>query len=112
VVALFFAECSVWRGFLLSSRFPNGSEVGREEERMALSKSERKAKLQKLAELEGFETVDEMFDAAVSDSVCLGICINPGCEYTADVEPDQRRGYCENCGTPTVKSCLVLADLI
>jgi hypothetical protein len=88
------------------------SEVGREEEHMALSKFEREAKLQRLAELEGFETVDEMFDAAVSDSVCPGICINPGCDYTADIEPDQRKGYCENCGTQTVQSCLVLAGLI
>jgi hypothetical protein len=79
---------------------------------MALSKSEREAKLQRLAELEGFDTVDEMFDAAVSDSVCPGICINPGCDYTEDVEPDQRRGYCENCGTQTVKSALVLARII
>ena len=29
------------------------------------------------------------------------ICVNPGCEYTT-----------ENCGTQTVKSCLVLAGLI
>jgi hypothetical protein len=79
---------------------------------MALSKSQRKAKLQRLAELEGFKTVDEMFDAAVSDTVCPGICINPGCDYTADVEPDQRRGYCENCGTQTVKSCIVLTGII
>jgi hypothetical protein len=77
---------------------------------MALSK--REAKLRKLAELEGFETVDEMFDAAVTDVVCPGICINLGCDYTADVEPDQRKGYCEICGTQTVQSCLVLADLI
>ena len=32
---------------------------------MALSDSEREAKLQKLAELEGFDTVEAMFDAAV-----------------------------------------------
>jgi hypothetical protein len=68
------------------------SEVGREEEAMALSKSEREAKLQRLAELEGFETVDEMFDAAVTDSACPGICINPGCDYTTEVEPDHERG--------------------
>jgi hypothetical protein len=97
---------------LPSNRFPNGSEVGREEEAMALSKSEREAKLQRLAELEGFETVDEIFDAAVTDSVCPGICISPGCDYTTEVEPDQRKGYCEICGTQTVKSCLVLAGLI
>jgi hypothetical protein len=79
---------------------------------MALSKAEREAKLQKLAELEGFDTVDEMFDAAVTDGECPGICVNPACDHTADVEPDQRKGYCENCGTQTVKSCLVLAELI
>jgi hypothetical protein len=79
---------------------------------MVLSKPEREAKLKKLAELEGFETVDEMFDAAVTDAVCPGICINLACDYTTEVEPDQRRGYCENCGTQTVQSCLVLAGLI
>ena len=79
---------------------------------MALSDSEREAKLQKLAELEGFDTVEAMFDAEVHDSVCPGICINQGCDYTTEVAPDQRKGYCENCGTQTVKSCLVLERLI
>ena len=88
------------------------SAVGRAEEYMALSKSECEAKLQRLAELEGFETVDQMFDAAVTDSVCPGICINPGCDYTTEVEPDQRHGYCEACGTQTVKSCLILAGIM
>jgi hypothetical protein len=37
---------------------------------MALSNSEREATIQKLAKLEGFDSVEEMFDAAVSDSVC------------------------------------------
>jgi hypothetical protein len=79
---------------------------------MALSNSEREAKIQKLAELEGFNSVQEMFDAAVSDSVCPGIYVNPGCDYTTEVEPDQRKGHCENCGTQTVKSCLALEGLI
>ena len=82
---------------------------------MSLRRSERKAKLQKLAELEGSETVDGMFDAAVSDSVCPGICCNPfdmACEYTCEVELDQDRGWCENCQANTVQSCLVLADII
>ena len=79
---------------------------------MALSESEREAKIQKLAYLEGFDTVDEMFDAAVRDLVCPGICVNPGCDYTTQIEPDQRKGYCENCETQTVQSCLVLERLI
>ena len=45
---------------------------------MALSKSEREAKLQRLAELEGFDTVDQMFDAAVTDSVCPRDLYQPG----------------------------------
>jgi hypothetical protein len=83
--------------------------------KLTLTLSERRAKPQKLAELEGFETVDEMFDAAVSDSVCPGICCNPAdpsCDYTCEVEPDQDRGWCENCQANTVQSCLVLADVI
>jgi hypothetical protein len=41
-----------------------------------------------------------------------GICMNPGCLYTAEVEPDQRQGWCEVCGTTTVRSGIVLAGLI
>ena len=46
------------------------------------------------------------------DSVCPGICMNSGCDYTVEVEPDQDRGYCERCGTQTVKAALVLAGII
>jgi hypothetical protein len=55
----------------------------------------RKAKLGKLVELEGFEDENELFAAAMSDSVCPAICCNPdnpGCDYTAEMEPDQREG--------------------
>jgi hypothetical protein len=72
---------------------------------MSLTRSERKAKLQRLAELESFETVDQMFYAAVSDTVCPGICCNPldmACEYTCEVEPDQDRGWCERPPEPGV----------
>jgi hypothetical protein len=78
----------------------------------ALTKAERQAKLQRLAKLLGFQTVDEMFDAAVSDTACPGICVNPWCEYVATVAPDEREGYCPNDGTNTVPSALVLAGLL
>lgn len=65
-------------------------------------------KLKDLAEANG-TTVDEMLEEAAYDSVAPGICTNPLCDYTSDVEPDQDCGWCENCGTNTVKSCLVLA---
>ena len=46
------------------------------------------------------------------DDVVPGICMNPDCEYTSEYEPDQRAGWCEECGTPSVKSGIVLAGII
>jgi rRNA maturation endonuclease Nob1 len=67
--------------------------------------------LAKLAEIEGL-TVEELLQQGTFDVVAKGICMTPGCNYTVDVEPDQREGYCEKCGENTVKSCLVLAGVI
>jgi hypothetical protein len=72
----------------------------------------RDAKLSKLVENEGFETLEQMLQAALFDSVCPGICVKPECNYTVEVEPDQRQGWCEVCGTQTVQSALSLAGLI
>jgi hypothetical protein len=69
-------------------------------------------KLQKLIEIEGFKDETSLFEAVITDSVCPAICINDGCDYTAEMEPDQRRGWCEVCGTNSMKSALVLAGLI
>jgi hypothetical protein len=80
--------------------------------RRPLSRRVRATKLLKLAELLGFKTIDEMFDAAVTDTACPGICVNPWCEYIATVAPDERAGYCQRDGTNTVQSALVLAGLM
>ena len=50
--------------------------------------------------------------AAVGDSVSPAICLNDGCDYTTEMEPDQDRGWCEACRTNTVASALVLAGII
>jgi hypothetical protein len=68
-------------------------------------------KLQDLARIEGLSE-EELLQQATFDSVAKGICTNPDCDYTVEVEPDQEEGYCEHCKTNTVKSCLVLAGLI
>lgn len=78
----------------------------------ALTKADRQAKLQRLAELLELKTIDEMFDAAVTDTACPGICVNSGCDYIATVAPDERAGYCLNDGTNTVQSALILAGAI
>jgi hypothetical protein len=75
-----------------------------------LSKELRKAKLNQILESEGYENLDALLEASITDSVCPAACVN--CSYTTEMEPDQNRGYCENCGTNTVVSALVLAGLI
>ena len=69
-----------------------------------------KAKLAKIAEAEGFPTIDDLFEAAAADSVVPGICMT--CDWVCDVEPDQDQGWCENCDANTVQSALVIAGLI
>ncbi|MGE3279562.1 MAG: hypothetical protein AB7H90_05250 [Alphaproteobacteria bacterium] len=72
----------------------------------------RRAKLDQLVEAEGYDSLDELLEAAVADSVSPSICTNENCDYTAEMEPDQDRGWCEACGTNTVASALVLAGVI
>jgi hypothetical protein len=79
---------------------------------MPLTRQQRATKLRKLAELLGFKNIDEMFDAAVTDTSSPGIFINPWCEYIATVAPDEQGGYCPNDGTNTVQSALILAGAI
>jgi hypothetical protein len=68
-----------------------------------------KPKLDQLLEIEGYDTLEELLEAVFSDSVSPGICTNEGCDYTTEVEPDQDGGWCEVCGTGTVKSAPILA---
>jgi hypothetical protein len=70
------------------------------------------SKLRKLVEIEGFADETSLSQAVVFDSVCPAICMNVGCDYTTEMEPDQDRGWCEVCNTNTMKSALVLARLI
>lgn len=71
--------------------------------------SDSQRHLEALAASEGVSIIG-LLEAAVTDSVCPGICIV--CGLTAEVEPDQDRGWCESCGRGTVKSALILAGLI
>ena len=75
-----------------------------------MSYNDRK-KLRKRAELEEFESVTAMLDDAVRDTIVPAICTNPECEFTDYMEPDQDAGFCEDCGTNSVKSCLVVAGV-
>lgn len=69
-------------------------------------------KLELLAELEGYSDYQDLLEECVCDSVNPGICMNEGCDYTTEVEPDSDSGWCEECGTNTVKSASMLAGII
>ena len=79
---------------------------------MKLTHEERNAKLAELIAAYGFACFSDLYMIAVHESVGPAICTAPDCNYTADMELDQREGYCEACGDNTVQSALVLADLI
>lgn len=79
---------------------------------MVLSKEARLKKLRTLAEIEGYDAVEDMIEAAVCDSVSPAICVNDDCDYTVEMEPDQDRGWCDECRTNSVAAALVLAELI
>lgn len=65
------------------------------------------SKVQSLLDAEGMKE-SEFLEAFAFDSVIPGICMTEGCDYTSDVEPDQDRGWCEECNKPTVKCGLML----
>jgi hypothetical protein len=71
-----------------------------------------KAKLAKLLEIEGYDSLAKLMEAVFSDAVSPAICMNEGCDFTCEMEPDQDAGYCEECHTNTMKAAPVLAGLI
>ena len=68
-------------------------------------------KIEKLMDIEGFESVDEMLEEATFGLRCPGICTNDGCDYTTEVDPDGA-GFCEECNTTTVESSLMLMGMM
>jgi hypothetical protein len=70
----------------------------------------RKEALVKLAESEGYASIDDLLLASSIDSIVPAICMI--CATTGEMEPDQDRGYCDGCGANAMKSALVLAGLI
>lgn len=71
---------------------------------------ERDALLRRLASQWGQDLDSLLAGAAVDDRV-PGICAWCA-EYSTEVEPDLRTGYCEHCGHKAVTSCLVLAGIL
>jgi hypothetical protein len=72
----------------------------------------RRTKLAKLIEIEGYDSFEELLEAVFSDAVSPAICMNDGCDFTCEMEPDQNAGYCDECHTNTMTAAPVLAGLI
>jgi hypothetical protein len=79
---------------------------------MQLVLTDKALKLMRLCEVEGFKSPYDLLQAVAGDSVCPAICMTEGCDYTAEMEPDQAHGHCERCGGNTVTSALVIAGFI
>lgn len=75
---------------------------------MVIDYKKREAKLADLIEIEG-AVEDILCEEALLKGVSAGICMNDGCDYTTNVEPDCEEGWCEHCSTNTVVSALELA---
>ena len=94
-------------------RRPNDSGSGSEEEKMStIALSHKAAKLMKLCDLEGYKRLHDLLRASTTDSLCPAICMTEGCDYTTEMEPDQDRGWCEECQAGTMVSALVLSGII
>ena len=68
------------------------------------------ARLVELCEAAGFKNIEDLHRSSLRDSLCPAICME--CGATADMERDQRQGYCEACGCRRMVSGLVLAGFI
>jgi len=75
-----------------------------------------KSKFEILMNAEGYSDSIEFIEQE-----CMGfgmrvgvpaICTNEGCDYSTDMEPDQDRGWCDECETNSVVSALILAGII
>lgn len=70
-------------------------------------------KLTRLMDIQGYNSPDQLFEDEsffISNAIA-GICSAPNCDYTTTVEPCQDHGFCKWCGTYTVQSALVVANL-
>ena len=65
-------------------------------------------KLETLARIEGYDSPEDLVGEYIIESVVPGICMNPDCDYSECVEPDQRKGWCAECSDNTLCSCIEL----
>lgn len=82
-----------------------------------MAKINRQDKLQTIFDAEGYKDLEDLWTDSECGMRCgpPAICCNPDdpdCDYIADMEPDQDRGWCPECEANTLKSAYILAGII
>lgn len=70
------------------------------------------SKLSTLTEDWGYESTFSLVEDYMDEGLMPAICMNEGCDYSTEMEPDQDRGLCECCGTNSVTSAAILLGVI
>lgn len=68
--------------------------------------------LQRLCDDAGFDDAIEMAEHYLLESCVPAVCMNDGCGYVADMEPDQECGWCDECQAPSLCGLMVLLGVI
>ena len=74
--------------------------------------TQKTRKLLKLLAATGHHHLEDLLQERITDTMAPSICMTEGCDHVADFEKDQTEGVCEACGSRTVTSVFVLADVI
>ena len=70
------------------------------------------SKLRTLTEDWGYESTLDLMTDYIHEGLMPAICMNKGCDYSTEMEPDQDRGWCENCSTNSLSSAAILLGII
>lgn len=57
-------------------------------------------------------TEDELLKEATFDAVAWSVCMNDGCNFTNQYEPDCDGGWCDECEEGSVQSILIILGVI
>jgi len=69
-------------------------------------------KIIKLTEAWGYDDPWLLAKDHMNDSIMPAICMNKGCDYSTEMEPDQDEGWCEFCSTNSLSSAAILLGII
>jgi len=70
------------------------------------------SKLRTLTEDWGYESTFSLVEDYIHEGLMPAICMNKGCDYSTEMEPDQDQGWCECCSTNSLSSAAILMGII